>query len=236
MLKVCVVEDSRSDAQVMRRSLERYGSEKGVGMTISWFANAMEFVGAGQVYDLVFLDIDLPGINGMELAGLIRAYDTETAIIFVTNLAQYAVQGYEVSALDFVLKPISYYNFAMRMDKVMRLVRRKAGGHVVIESRDQVRVVSYDDLVYVTVSNHKLSFSVAGDAPVEARGSLKSIEGRFADGPFVLISSSCLVNMNYVRSYRGNSLLLTTGEELFFSRPKRREATEKIAAFFGGSI
>lgn len=227
MLRVALVEDSREEADALRGHLERYGRAKDIGMTVACFANAMEFMDARQVYDLVFLDIDLPGISGMELAGLIRTYDAEVAIIFVTNLAQFAVRGYEVNALDFVLKPVSYFNFAMRMDKVMRLMRRKSDGHVVV----------FDDLVYVAVSNHRLSFRVRGvDGLLESRGSLKAMEARLADGPFVLISSSCLVNMNYVRSYRGTSLLLTNGEELYFSRPKRREATEKIAAFFGGSI
>ena len=211
MLKVCMVEDNQLEAAALQHDLERYGREKGVGMAISCFSNAMEFIEARQDYDLVFLDIDLPGINGMEAAELIRAYDTETAIIFVTNLAQYAVQGYEVNALDFILKPVSYYSFAMRMDKAMRLMRRRTRGRVVIETKGQTRVAPYDDLVYVAVNNHRLSFLLADETmPIEARGSLKAMEQRLADGPFVLISSSCLVNMNYVRSYRGNDLVLTT--------------------------
>ncbi|MEQ2637461.1 LytR/AlgR family response regulator transcription factor [Paratractidigestivibacter faecalis] len=237
MLRVALVEDSQEEADTLTGHLDRYGRARDIRMTVARFSNAMEFMGARQVFDLVFLDIDLPGINGMELAGLIRAYDTEVAIIFVTNLAQFAVRGYEVNALDFVLKPVSYFNFAMRMDKVARLMRRKSEGHVVVETREQARVVSFDDLVYVAVNNHRLSYRVRGtDGFLESRGSLKAVETRLADGPFVLISSSCLVNMNYVRSYHGTSLLLTNGEELYFSRPKRREATEKIAAFFGGSI
>lgn len=237
MLRVALVEDSQEEADTLTGHLDRYGRARDIRMTVARFSNAMEFMGARQVFDLVFLDIDLPGINGMGLAGLIRAYDTEVAIIFVTNLAQFAVRGYEVNALDFVLKPVSYFNFAMRMDKVARLMRRKSEGHVVVETREQARVVSFDDLVYVAVNNHRLSYRVRGiDGFLESRGSLKAVETRLADGPFVLISSSCLVNMNYVRSYHGTSLLLTNGEELCFSRPKRREATEKIAAFFGGSI
>lgn len=237
MLRVALVEDSQEEADALVGHLERYGRARNVRMTVARFSNAMEFMNARQVFDLVFLDIDLPGINGMELAGLIRVYDTEVAIIFVTNLAQFAVRGYEVNALDFVLKPVSYFNFAMRMDKVARLMRRRSDGHVVIETREQTHVVSFDDLVYVAVSNHKLSYRVSGiNGLLESRGSLKAMEARLADGPFVLISSSCLVNMNYVRSYHGASLLLTNGEELYFSRPKRREATEKIAAYYGGSI
>ena len=162
MLRVALVEDSQEEADALVGHLERYGRARNVRMTVARFSNAMEFIDAGQVFDLVFLDIDLPGINGMELAGLIRTYDTEVAIIFVTNLAQFAVRGYEVNALDFVLKPVSYFNFAMRMDKVARLMRRRSDGHVVIETREQTHVVSFDDLVYVAVSNHKLSCRVSG--------------------------------------------------------------------------
>ena len=97
------------------------------------------------------MDIDLPGMSGMEAAGLMRAYDEETPLIFVTNLAQYAIRGYEVDALDFIVKPVSWYHFSMRMDKAMRAMRRhSATGRLKVSTRSGVRVIPPADVLTST--------------------------------------------------------------------------------------
>lgn len=155
----------------------------------------------------------------------------------MTNLAQYAIKGYEVDALDFMVKPVSFSGVAMCMDKVMRFLRRRVERHILVETRRKAHVVSLTNLVYVMVTNHRLVYRLADSGePLRTRGSLRSVEKELLDAPFVLISSSCIVNMSYIRSYRGNVLRLANGETLYFSGPKRRMATEKIASFFGGSI
>lgn len=237
MPKIALVEDEAEAADVLASFIDRYGAEKGVGFTIVRFCNAIDFELTHQKFDLVFMDIQMPGIDGMEAAHLMRTYDSETPIIFVTNLAQYAVKGYEVDALDFIVKPVSYYNFRMRMDKAMRRIARAGGRSVVINTRDGLRVVSVSDIEYVEVSKHDLSYRLVGEEePLVVYGSLKTFEEEVEGGPFVRISNSCLVNMNQIRSVRGGSLRTHRGEELFFSRSRKREAVATIAAFLGGSI
>ena len=124
MPNIALVEDEPEAADVLAAFIARYADEKGLELAVTRFGNAMDFEMTHQHFDLVFMDIQMPGINGMEAAQLMRTYDSETPIIFVTNLAQYAVKGYEVDALDFIVKPVTYFNFRMRMDKAMRRIRR----------------------------------------------------------------------------------------------------------------
>ncbi|MBQ1840726.1 MAG: response regulator transcription factor, partial [Atopobiaceae bacterium] len=190
-----------------------------------------------ETADLIFMDIDLPGINGMEAATLLRSFDQQTPLIFVTNLSQYAVRGYEVDALDFIVKPVTYYNFSMRMDKAMRVMRRTAGRIVVIQTKAGMRVVPLAELISVEVLNHNLAYRAVGyDDALEVRGSLASIERELEGGPFVRISNSCIVNMGHVRDIQGNELRMSDGRVLYFSRARRRPAMERIADYLGGSI
>lgn len=237
MYQIAIVEDELDAARALEEFLSRYAEERAEPFEVTRFAAAIDFEMAHRCFDLVFMDIQMPGINGMEAAQLLRAYDEETPIIFVTNLAQYAIRGYEVDALDFIVKPVTYYNFRMRMDKAMRHIRRHAGRNVTVSTRDGMRVIPLADIEYVEVSRHSLSYHLVGeDEPFVSYGSLKAFEEEVADGPFVRISASCLANMNHVRSVRGPALLMKGGDTLYFSRSRRREALDTIANFLGGSI
>lgn len=237
MPKIAIVEDEADAADTLAAFINRYGAEKNEEFAIVRFSSAMDFEVTRQRFDLVFMDIQMPGINGMEAAHLMRTYDSETPIIFVTNLAQYAVKGYEVDALDFIVKPVTYFNFRMRMERAMRRIVRNGERSVVINTRDGIRVASLSDIEYVEVNKHDLSYHLVDeDEPLVVYGSLRAFEEEVASGPFVRISNSCLVNMNRIRSVHGGSLRTHGGQELFFSRSRKREALATITGFLGGSI
>lgn len=237
MRNIALVEDELDAANTLVAFLNRYAAERDESFEITRFTSAIEFEVTRASFDLVFMDIQLPGINGMEAAHLMRTYDEQTSIIFVTNLAQYAVKGYEVDALDFIVKPVTYSNFRMRMDKAMRHIRRNANRSVTISTRDGMRVIPLADLEYVEVSRHDLSYHLYGERePLVVYGSLTSFEQSVEGGSFVRISASCLVNMNHVRSIRGQALIMRGGDTLYFSRSRKREALATITNFFGGSI
>ena len=237
MPKIAIVEDEADAADALAAFINRYGTEKNEEFAIVRFSSAMDFEVTRQRFDLVFMDIQMPGINGMEAAHLMRTYDSETPIIFVTNLAQYAVKGYEVDALEFIVKPVTYFNFRMRMERAMRRIARNGERSVVINTREGIRVANLSDIEYVAVNKHDLSYHLANeDEPLVVYGSLRAFEEEVAGGPFVRISNSCLVNMNRIRSVHGGSLRTHGGQELFFSRSRKREAVATITGFLGGSI
>lgn len=141
-----------------------------------------------------------------------------------------------MDALDFVVKPVSYFNFKMRMDKAMRIIRRNSGMNVVVTTHDGLRVIPAAELVAVEVSNHSLVYHLADGNTYVVRGSLSKTEEELAQAPFVRISNSCLLNMAYVRTVTGSEVRTTTGETYFFSRSRRRAAVDEIAKYLGGSI
>ncbi len=235
--RILMVEDDEAEAENLRACISRYSVERDVELRVTWLRTAVGITRDESRYDLIFMDIGLPGINGMEAAALLRTYDKRTPLIFVTNLAQYAVRGYEVDALDFVLKPVTYYNFRMRMDKALRVMRRSTGANVTITTRDGMRVVPVADVVAVEVRNHDLSYILSRqEEPLGVRGTLGSAEKALPAGQFVRVSNSCLVNMAYVRSVHGSEVATTTGQTFALSRSRRREAVDRIAQFMGGSI
>ncbi len=216
--------------------VERYAAEHGVDASVEQMSNAFEFVELKRKYDLVLMDIGLPGISGMEAAEMLRTRDEETLLIFVTDLAQFAVKGYEVGALDFVVKPVNYQSLSMRLDRAVRILKRREHGSVYLSTKHGARVIPIASLVYVEVRGHNLEYHVEDEQTIKIRGTLAHFEEEQGSASrFVRISNSCLVNADHIRSVDGNTVRMSNGDELPISRTKKKAALEALAAYFGGS-
>lgn len=126
MFHIAIVEDSRLDRSLLCEYIERYAKENGEICKISEYENAVNFLtGYKPVFDAVFLDIQMPYMDGMQAAKKLRELDPEVALVFITNMSNFAVHGYSVNAVDFVVKPVVYLNFAAMFAKVLRLAKKK---------------------------------------------------------------------------------------------------------------
>lgn len=236
-MRVLIVEDDDGQAAALVGYVGRYAAERGVNLHATRLASAFSLAGDdAPAFDMAFLDIGLPGINGLEAAQLVRQRDERVPLVFVTDLAQYAVRGYEVEALDFVVKPVSYGQIALRLDKMVRLARENARRTLALSTPAGLRVVDLNQLVCVEVSRHDLYFRLLGEAePLRMRGTMAAMAKELEGAPFVRVSASCLANMGLIDRIEGDRLLMRDGTELWFSRAKRRPAMEDIARYLGGS-
>ena len=108
MYRIAIVEDDKSFIEELKKYLEQYSQEEGQEFEISTFYDGEEILeNHVSGYDLILLDIEMPKVNGMDAAEKIREADENVVLMFITNMAQYAIRGYSVGALDFVMKPIT---------------------------------------------------------------------------------------------------------------------------------
>jgi DNA-binding LytR/AlgR family response regulator len=236
MLRILMVEDNESEARALHDCLEAFAAERGDDFAISWEKSAFDLSEASRTADLIFMDINLPGINGMEAAEILRTYDAETPLVFVTNLAQYAVRGYRVDALDFIVKPVTYESVSACLKRAMRVVRRRSDRPLSISTKNGVRVIDLRDLLYVDVQRHDLFYHIVGEAePFRIRGSLSEAAGKLDGASFVRVSSSHLVNMAHIKNVAGDEITLSDGSVVYFSRAKRKDALAQIARYLGGT-
>lgn len=236
MYRALIVEDDPAAAETLRGHLARFGAERGVAFSVRELRSALELLERRPAADIVFLDIGLPGISGMEAAEIIRQTDAVTPIVFVTDLAQYAVRGYQVDALDFMVKPVEYEDFALRMGRALRVMARNADRTVSVPTAEGLRVLPQRELVYVEIFRHDLCWHVAGEPqPLHTRGTLSAVEKNLGADLFCRISASHLINMGQLRLIRGDSVVMSNGDELQMSRRRRREALETLTRYVGGS-
>ncbi len=237
MHKALIVEDYPDDAALLAEELARYGRRHGFDFHVETSPLATALASGSRSFDLVFLDIELPGINGMEAAELMRAYDTTTPIIFITSLSQYAVRGYEVGATGFIVKPVTQPKLEMCLDRIVGRLRRTGSDRIVVPAGGGLRVIPIGDLRFVELVRHDLVFHLADGDEVRLRGTIKQVADRIEEGgPLLRISSGCIVNMDYVRLIKGSEVEMEGGDVLPLSRGRRREALETFASYMGGTI
>jgi two-component system, LytTR family, response regulator LytT len=234
LYRTLIVEDEPAEAQHLTELLRRYGQAHGHEFVITWHDSAIEMLEDHGHYDLSLLDIQMAGINGMEAAALLRTYDDQIPIIFVTNLAKYAVKGYEVGACGFIVKPATYGNLTLALERALRTVTQNAGRTVTIPTESGLRVVPLRQIAYIEVMKHKLTYHIVGEEPVDARGSLVQLEEDLADAPVVRISKSCLANMDQISMLRSAEMQMANGDCLRISRTHKRNVVDKVTDYLGG--
>lgn len=166
-LRTAIVEDEDAAARDLEECLKRYCEARGITCSTERFRDGKTFLEQySPRYDLIFMDIRMPKVDGMAAAQRLRELDRVTALVFVTSMVQYAVKGYEVEALDFIVKPVRYSSFEMKMRWILQAVDLKKGREVLLNVGDTVRVLTSSSIYYVEVMDHDLTYRTSqGDVP-----------------------------------------------------------------------
>ena len=235
MIKFAIVEDEDSAAARLTECVKRYCKAHDIRFNIERFTSAVALLkNYRPVYDIIFMDIILPYLNGIEAAKELRTYDDAVTLIFVTNMANLAVKGYEVEALDFVIKPVEYDSFAMKIERAINAVRRRRSVDVPIQVDRTVKLMSASKIYYIEVSRHNLVYHTE-EGEIKARGTLDSLEKQLAGENFVRCNACYLVNMKYITEVSGENLIVL-GDTLKISRAKKKSFMQALTNYLGKTV
>ena len=233
MMRIAIVEDSESDRSKMKELIHQYCEDSKEACDITEFSDGFSFLTEYRpTYDLVLLDVEMPRMNGLDTAKELRAADPSVLLIFVTNMAQYALKGYEVDALDYVLKPVSYYAFALKLKKAQRILRERNQASFLLPFEGEMRKIPVNSILYIEVRDHRLCYHTY-EGTSFLTGSLKVLEQELAPFHFSRCNNCYLVNLIHVRSVT-QDLVRVENEELKISRPRRKQFMQALSDYYGG--
>lgn len=236
MLKIAVVEDQPETRECLCRYIHQYTAEQGIAAEILPFADGAEIAeGYTPGFDILFMDVEMPQLGGLGAAEKIRAVDPDVVLVFVTNMAQYAIRGYEVDALDYVLKPVDYYPFCTKLSRAIQRVQRKKGGQVALQlAGGGMQLLDTGEIYYLETRSRMLYYHTAkGEFAV--RGSLQGAEKQLTVYHFVRCNQCYLVNLQYVKGVE-NDFALVGEDRLEISRRQRAAFLTAVASYIGGVL
>ena len=222
-INVAIVDDSQADLEHCLSLLKRFEKESDTQISADSFSRGGSFLEKfkGQ-YDIIFLDVNLDAFNGIEIAKKIRLSDSKVIIIFVTNLARYATEGYMVDALDYVLKPLQYGSFFLKMSKAVSLIQNRASESLVVSTKSGFKKIHVDKILYLEVFSHDVVFHL-DDESVVTSGTLKEYDEKLRKYDFLRCKSCYLVNAEKIEGIYKYDIRLSNGETIEISHPKRKE-------------
>ena len=226
MLKIAVVEDQPETRECLCRYIRQYTAERGIAAEILPFADGAEIAeGYTPGFDILFMDVEMPGLDGFGAAEKIRAVDADAVLVFVTNMAQYAIKGYEVDALDFVLKPLSFYAFSVKLERSIQRIRTRTGIQIALKTSDGIHRLEISQIYYLETRSRMLYYHTSSGV-YSVRSSLQSAEQELGGYSFAKCNQCYLVNLQHIAGIKGYSLLLDNGEELKISQPRKKQVQQ----------
>ena len=235
MYRIAIVEDNPESYEKLTKYLKRYSEEYKVPLKSTVFTNGLNFISDYRGdYDVVLMDIEMPNMDGMTAARRLRQMDEDVPLLFVTNLAQYAIEGYEVRALDFLVKPVQYPNFVLKLQKALELIERRQNNGVVLKCLKGIRRVRIKEIHYIEVMDHILIYHTT-KGQFEERCSIKEREVQLEAYGFARCSNSYLVNLEYVTAVSGNTVTVA-GDAVPVGRTKKKEFLRRLTEYMGDTI
>lgn len=200
---------------------ERFSQEINEKIHVSIFPDGAEIVEDYRGnYDIILMDILMRYMDGMEAASEIRKVDKEVVILFITSTPKYVMKGYTVDALDYVLKPVSYFAFSQRMQRALERMKHRTRKFISVPFQGGMRKLDISQIRYIEVVNHSLIYHLDGET-LEAKGVLSELEEALTAYHFFRCNKCYLVNLEHVNGVNENCADVD-GDQIQVSRPKKK--------------
>lgn len=229
-MRIAIVDDDPHQLSELEGYVQKYFAERRELCQVVCFRSGVDFVSDYRTaFDIILLDIDMPGLDGISAAKKIRQVDQNAVILFITRMAQYAIRGYEVQAFDFIVKPVDYFHFSVKLTRAIRQIPREES--ISISTEGQNIFLSSKDILYVEGDNQYVIYhTVTGEYRVHS--TLKETEKLLGKG-FSRCSNSFIVNIRYLRRIDGNNAIV--GEAtLPISRGHKKSFVDDVNRYLGG--
>lgn len=232
-MKISIIDDDAHERNTLQDAFTRLANELAIPLHCVLFDSANTFLSSYDFsYDIVCMDIDMPDIDGMSAAEQLRTIDNHVALVFVTNMAQMALQGYTVHALDFIVKPVNYYSLAIKMKSIISMIGVHNYTKITIPVDEGFIRIDSQQLHYIEVRGHYLFIHTSLET-YRIRDTLKAWETKLQGLPFARCSNSFLVNLAAVEAVDTNTVLVQH-DHLPLSRSKKKDFMNALMQFMGG--
>lgn len=208
MIQIAIVEDEEIYVKQLTEYIRKYQTERGRSIKVTVFGDGEDITeNYSGGFDIILMDIQMRFMDGMTAAEKIRQMDQKVIIMFITNMIQYAVRGYEVDAMDYVVKPVEYFSFSQKLDKAVGRMRSEVKEFLTIPIGEGVVKINIADIYFIEGQRHNVIYHTSrGDYC--SRITMKELEEKLAVHNFFRCAKGYLVNMNHVEGFVGSDCVI----------------------------
>lgn len=235
MIHIAVCDDDNAVLEKLEQFLDRYCAERRLKIERTAFCSPLELMASierGTRYDILLLDVLMPGENGIETAAEIRSYDSNVKIIFLTSSAEFAVESYTVDAYYYQLKPIELTRFFELMDAVLSACERERTNGLILRCKNGITRIEARQVEYCEVIHRTLFIHLTNGRVLEKIGSLDELSDQLMPlGSFLRPHRSYLVNLEYVKNLSYRAITMSCLTEIPIPRGKYNEIKDAYLAY-----
>lgn len=231
MLKVAICDDESQFRNIIKKHLSRYQNETSIEIEVFEFENGEDLLEKNiEVFDVILLDIRMNKLNGIEVAKQIRSKDSNTVIVFITSLIQYALEGYKINAIDYLLKPINYKNMEDIMNRIIQ--KLETTDYITIKNDNGVYKIAFSDIVFIETYSRKLLIHTLSENIISYK-KMKAMETLLPKTLFFRCHIAYIINFKYVRKLEKNSIYLSNGTVIPLSRSYKEQFKIRVLEYWG---
>ena len=235
MIQIAIIDDEKEACASLERMVEEALLSHHFKAQIHTFCDSVQFVQNYEGgFDLIFIDIQMPNMDGMRAAEIIRAKDADVLLIFVTSMMQFAVQGYKVEAMDYIVKPVVPALLEHSLARALKKLDNRSPKHISIRSLNGLRNIDINEIVYAEMANRHLTLYTRTEAFACVQ-TMNQLENELKNHGFFRCHSAFLVNIKCVKGIRGNDIDIA-GRVIPMSKHRRKEFMKELTACWGMNI
>ncbi len=236
MIKIAIVDDEERILEAVKTCIENIPEMAGKAETDT-FQGAELFlkqVKQGNSYDVVFSDIQMKGMDGIEFGTILRERYPRIYLIFLTSYSEYAVDSYTIDAYQYILKQQMEERIPQVLDSLIERIKRERKQYRLVTAVNDMHKLYYKDIIYIKkIKSSKYVEYVTVNGNYRERISLEQILQEMKDYSFILIERGYIVNIRYIIRMKGNIIYLKNNEEVIVSRARFKEVKASISRNWG---
>lgn len=233
MIKVAICDDEKYFLDLLENMIKNYNDRIGQNISVYKYTSAIQLMESlKQDFQIYFLDIKIPNMDGIELAKTIRKYDTWTYLVFITSFRQYMPVGYEVGAANYIEKPISQDELDRELNRALNYLQNYQQAYIPIKNLYGFYKVKLHNIKFIETFERK-SLIHTDSGEIISYKNMMELEKELNGFSFFRCHNSYIVNINYIEKILGYDIYLITGEIIYTSKAKKKALLQRMADEIG---